>query len=122
MNECASHLKTWNKEIYMGTQNRMGWLLSRLKKVRQMAPTPTVLEEYRNIEQELRQLRQHQEPAAWQRCRPFVLKDGDRNTAYFHAKVSNRRRRNKLKFLEDDNGFKHKDQEGMKTMITSLIF
>lgn len=95
----------------------MGWLLKRLKIVRKMAPSPAVIEEYRKVEQDIR----HQETAAWQRCRPFVLRDRNKNTAYFHSKASNRRKRNKLKGLEDSNGVIHKNQEGMKQVVTDYF-
>lgn len=42
---------------------------------------PSVIEEYRSVEHEIRVLQKHQETAAWQRCRPFVLRDGDKKTA-----------------------------------------
>lgn len=56
------------------------------------------------VEKELSTLRRKQETSAWQRCRPFVLRDGDRNTSFFHAKASNRRRRNKIAKLKDKHG------------------
>lgn len=115
--ECGIQLKKWNKDVYLTSQNRLGWLLHRLKQVRKMTPLPSVIEEYRNVEKEIRNLRQ-QETAAWQWCRPFVLRDGNKNTAYFHSKVSNRRRRNRLKWLEDRNGVKHKSPDGMKTVVS----
>lgn len=115
--ECGLHLKKWNKEVYQGSQNRMGWLLRRLKKFRKMSPSPSVIEEYRKVEQELRDLRHQQETAAWQRCRPFVLRNGDKNTAYFHTKASIRKRRNRLKSLEDSNGVKQRSQKGMKSVV-----
>lgn len=55
--ECGTHLRKWNKEVYMETHNRLGWLLKRLKKVRKMVPTHTVIEELRKVEHELCQLR-----------------------------------------------------------------
>lgn len=106
MEECGSHLKKWNKEVYSASYNRMAWLIKRLKVVRKMNPTPSVIEELCTVERDLRRLRQQQETAAWQRCRPFILRDGDKNTAYFHAKASNRRRRNRIKSLEDSKGVK----------------
>lgn len=86
-----------------------------------MTPTPSVIEEHRQIEKELRQLRQHQETAAWQRCHPFVLRDGDKNTSYFHTKASNKRRRNRLKGLEDAHGVKQKSHEGMKSIVINYF-
>lgn len=66
-------------------------------------------------------MRKHQEIAAWQRCHPFVLRDGDKNTSYFHTKASNRRKRNRLKGLEDVHGFKQKSQEGMKSIVLNYF-
>lgn len=117
MEDCGSHLKKWHKEVYLSSQNRLGWLLRRLKKVRKMAPTAAVIEECRQVEHDIRQLRQQQETAAWQRCRPFVLRDGDKNTSYFHMKALNRLKRNRLKGLEDEKGFKHRTIEGMKAVV-----
>lgn len=82
-----------------------------------MTQTPSVIEEYRRVQSELRSLRQQQETAAWQRCLPFVLRNGDRNTAYFHAKASMRRKRNCIKVLEDSNGVKHKSREGLIKVV-----
>lgn len=103
---CGSQLKIWHKDVYSGSQNRLGWLLKRLKVVRKMPPSPAVIEEYRSVEHEIRGLRRQQETGVWQRCRPFVLKDGDKNSAYFHSKVAMRRRRNKLKGLVGSYGIK----------------
>lgn len=110
--ECGSQLKQWHRDVYSASQHRMGWLVRRLKVVRKMAPSPSVLEEYRRVEQELRLLRRQEETGAWQRCRPFVLRDGDKNTAYFHSKAAMRRKRNHIKMLEDSEGLKHRSREG----------
>ncbi|CAO2825064.1 unnamed protein product [Amaranthus hypochondriacus] len=115
--DCGASLKQWNKDVFLASQNRLGWLMCRLKVVRKMKPTPSVLEEYRRVEKELRELRHQQETVAWQRCRPFVLRNGDRNMAYFHAKASTCRRQNKIEALEDRNGVKHKSREGLKSVV-----
>lgn len=81
--ECGKRLKKWDKEVYRKNQNRLGWLLRRLKKVRKMAPTPAVIEEVRKVEQEMRQLRSQQETAAWQRCDPLSFAMGIKTRLFF---------------------------------------
>ena len=39
-----------------------------------------------------------------QRSRNRYLKEGDRNTSFFHTKASNRKQQNWIQGLEDDNG------------------
>lgn len=66
-------------------------------------------------------MRQQEETGAWQRCRPFVLREGDRNTTYFHAKAALRRKRNRIKMLEDSEGFKHRSREGLHKVVTDYF-
>ena len=40
----------------------------------------------------------------WQRSRDRKIKEGDRNTAYFHAVTNQRRRKNQLSILEGTDG------------------
>ena len=48
---------------------------------------------------------QSREECMWkQRARNSWLKEGDRNTAYFHCRAKQRNRRNLILGLEDDNG------------------
>lgn len=35
----------------------------------------------------------------------------------FHSKVSNRKKRNMIKWLEDNNGVQHRNIEGMKNVV-----
>lgn len=45
--DCGVSLKKWNKEVYSVSQNRLSLLMKRLKRVRKMSPTTTVIEEHR---------------------------------------------------------------------------
>lgn len=57
------------------------------------------------------------ETSAWQRCRPFVLRDGDPNTSFFHAKASNWKRRNKISKLKDANGVMRDEKEKIEEIV-----
>lgn len=45
-----------------------------------------------------------QETKAWQRSRDRFIKEGDRNTSYFHAIASQRRRKKKIVVLDGPSG------------------
>ncbi|CAK8578884.1 unnamed protein product [Lathyrus sativus] len=48
------------------------------------------------------------------------LKGGDRNTKYYHFKTINRRRRNRITVLKDDNGVWIEDNEQLKELVNSF--
>ncbi|KAL8529088.1 hypothetical protein ACS0TY_006525 [Phlomoides rotata] len=55
-----------------------------------------------------------QEEIWWfQRSRALWLKDGDRNSAFFHAKASQRKRRNTVQRIKDDRGYWVTGDEGI---------
>ena len=60
-----------------------------------------------------------------QRSRNRYLKEGDRNTSFFHTKASNRKQRNWIQGLEDDNGVWQEgldDIEHVATQYFSSLF
>lgn len=48
-----------------------------------------------------------------QRAKLFWLKEGDENTRFFHASASARKKANHISFLENDDGIRVDDPEGM---------
>ena len=60
----------------------------------------------------------YQEEMMWlQRSRIDWLKEGDRNTQFFHRKVVWRAGKNKVKSLVDGNGVEHADHKEMGELV-----
>ncbi|XP_022558258.1 uncharacterized protein LOC111206163 [Brassica napus] len=56
-----------------------------------------------------------------QKSRVFWLREGDRNTKFFHALTKQRRARNKITQLLDENGNIVEDEEGLVAIATSYF-
>ncbi|XP_048593487.1 uncharacterized protein LOC125576967 [Brassica napus] len=56
-----------------------------------------------------------------QKSRVFWLREGDRNTKFFHALTKQRRARNKITQLLDENGNIIEDEEGLVAIATSYF-
>jgi hypothetical protein len=56
-----------------------------------------------------------------QRSRVAWLKEGDRNTSFFHRKVSHRARKNKIKKLKHTNGSYAENNEEIKGIVTTFF-
>ena len=54
-----------------------------------------------------------------QKSRVLWLREGDRNSKYFHALVKQRRARNRITQLLDENGNVVEDEEGLVAIATS---
>lgn len=63
------------------------------ERLTKMVHPHVIMEEIRQVEEELQVLRRSQETAAWQRCRPFVIRDDDCKTTYLHNKASERKKK-----------------------------
>ena len=66
------------------------------------------------------ELQTREEVQAHQRSRVQWLREGDRNTAFFHAKAKQRFRTNKIKSLQRENGSVEMSQTGLENMATDF--
>ncbi|KAK1390807.1 hypothetical protein POM88_018985 [Heracleum sosnowskyi] len=88
-------------------------------KCAQMQPGNLVdLEECARLEKQLDELLQKQEAYWFIRSRVSEVRDGDRNTKYFHHKSSQRKQRNTIEGLYDENGEWQTKDELVEDIIT----
>lgn len=97
----ASGLGNWNKHHFGSVQQQLRKAEDRLQVLRNLEPTPPVLEEIRAVTNHINEQLVREEIMWRQRSRVEWLKNGDRNTSFFHHKASCRRRRNEVEGLVD---------------------
>ncbi|KAK9666631.1 hypothetical protein RND81_14G199600 [Saponaria officinalis] len=105
LNRCTTALTKWSQEEFGDINRRLSEARKRLAFIDGCRPIEEIVAERRNICSEIHKLIITQEETYWrQRSRSDFLKEGDRNTKFFHLKASGHRRRNKTTKLVDDNG------------------
>jgi hypothetical protein len=58
----------------------------------------------------------------WKQCaRVHWMKQGDRNTKFFHSAASERKRKNRLKGLKKEDGSVVEDEEAMKDVVSNYF-
>lgn len=57
----------------------------------------------------------------WQRAKQFWLRDGDKNTKFFHKYASTRKEHNKIKRLKDENDEWKESDEEIQGLITDYF-
>ncbi|KAH9722974.1 hypothetical protein KPL70_006924 [Citrus sinensis] len=99
-----AHLKIWSKEEFEGRKKKQNELIDRLKMAKQKPPQAIDGEEIRKLEDQISNMLIDEEVYWKQRSRADWLKEGDKNTKFFHSKASAKRRKNKIWGVEDDQG------------------
>ena len=74
-------------------------------------------EEIKRVRKEINEIQVREEMMWNQRSRNLWLKWGDRNTKFFHATASQRRRKNWIVGLQDLNGVWQEDKEEIEQTI-----
>ncbi|GKC80562.1 hypothetical protein Tco_1131336 [Tanacetum coccineum] len=78
-------------------------------------------EEQTMLHQEMKELLTRGEILWRQRNRIQWLKEGDKNTRFFHSRASARRQRNNINKLRNENGVWVADEEGISTLVASYF-
>lgn len=100
-------LPTWNKDVFGNIFSKKRSLLARLngiQKALSLRSNPFLENLELALQKEYQQVLSQEELLWFQKSRAEWIKDGDRNTRYYHTKTIIRRRRNKVLSLRNSEG------------------
>jgi hypothetical protein len=117
LNRMATMLKDWSRATFGSVRKQIRKLEHTLFYLRGQPVTEANIQEERDVERKLCDLFECEEIMARQRSRVEWLREGDRNTSFFHAKASARRRTNKISTLTRDDGSKCDSQGEIKGLV-----
>ena len=102
LEETKKDLKKWNKEVFGLVRERIKAIQANIAKIQQKLPTKLELEASLNLELDDWLTK---EDLRWkQKSRELWLKEGDRNSRFFHLSTLIRRRRNRISEIKLDDG------------------
>lgn len=104
MENCATHLSTWAESTFGALRIRIKESEKKLQMAQRCVPDAGMIANCKAILDQLDDLHKLEESYWHLRSRANELKDGDKNSRYFHHKASSRRRRNMIKGLNDADG------------------
>lgn len=118
-------LKGWKTQVFGDVVKKKKELLARLGGIQNSYKAGRAHLHLERLEVDLQnQLEDvlYKEELMWhQRSRSQWLLDGDRNTRYYHIKATNRKKKNKIHMLKDEQGDWVEDEEQIKHLATDYF-
>ena len=113
-------LKIWSREEFGSVRKQLKNLRQRLERIRGNSMRSGPCREEKTLMNKISELLSREESLARLRSRAQWLKEGDRNTSFFHAKAKERARINKIKYLKRADGSVVTSQGGLETEAKSF--
>eukprot|EP00253_Pinus_taeda_P017843 PITA_17843 len=115
------HIKQWNRETFGNIFDAQREINQELKDLHQeiinAGHTETTLERERHITSQLEERRKQEEIYWRQKSRIRWLKEGERNTKFFHRTTVQRRMHNQIPFILNQEGTKVEEHEQIEKVL-----
>ncbi|XP_062007013.1 uncharacterized protein LOC133724332 [Rosa rugosa] len=113
----GDQLLEWHIKEVDHNKAEMRVLQEKMNDIMSHPHTPLQYEEQRLLHVKYNALLAQEETYWRQRSKAFWLRDGDKNTAFFHRRASNRRSKNRIKGLIDEEGLWHTEPEAVQNIL-----
>ncbi|XP_021750064.1 uncharacterized protein LOC110715760 [Chenopodium quinoa] len=118
---CSSALTSWVNKKFRDVKKKLKDRENELKEAQGAVLDGFLLEKCKRLAQEIAELRRMEGSYWFARARANEMKDGDKNTAYFHRRASYRQVRNRIDGIYDSTGIWREDEEGIKSTVSSYF-
>ena len=120
MKKCKMKLKKWSRESFGSIKNRIKEVRERLWVAEETSTRSGTHLEVERIRKELNQLLEKEEKMWQQRSQVQWLENGDKNTKNFHGIATQRKRRNFIKGLRDEEGVWQNEEHNFSGLLVGF--
>ncbi|KAK9178687.1 hypothetical protein WN943_027880 [Citrus x changshan-huyou] len=120
-NEALADLKLWSNNEFKGRQKKLKRLKDKLKMIREDSSHHESGDEIRKMERQIDNILLDEEIYWKQISRADWLREGDKNTKFFHSKASARKRKNIIVGLEDEQGIWNEKPEDVQNEMNMSL-
>ncbi|KAE9456633.1 hypothetical protein C3L33_11509, partial [Rhododendron williamsianum] len=121
LKKCKGELLKWSRLVFGKDKLKLKLLQEKLKAIQATPFSADSFKEERDIIKEMEMLLLREEMALHQRSRINWLLYGDKNSAFFHATINQRRQRNQVIRLKSSMGDWIEDDEGINELIQEFF-
>jgi hypothetical protein len=113
-------LTQWSREEFGSVKKQLRSLREKLERTRATSIRAGPSREEKELMNKISEILSREETMVKQRSRVLWLAEGDRNTAYFHAKARERSRSNKIISLRKEDGTYVSTQAELESLVSNF--
>ncbi|XP_074299289.1 uncharacterized protein LOC141630356 [Silene latifolia] len=121
LRECTRELKAWKNTSIRQIRRTIDWKRRQLERLNEGNRDEESVLRRRKLVAEISDLRRQEEQYWRQRSRALWLRVGDRNTKFFHTRAGERKRKNYIAKLIDDEGVVRMEEEEVGTVAINYF-